>query len=227
MNRAAFFDLDGTLLRVNSGKLWFRRERAAGRLSRSVAIEAGIWLGLYGLGLMRAQTALGRAAASLAGQSEELIVHRTRDFFEEDLKQLFFPGARAAVEAHREAGDRLVLLTSSSTYLAECVKSYLNLDDVLAMRFEVDGGQFTGGIHTLCYGSAKVDVAEAYAAREDIDLARSWFYSDSITDLPMLERVGRAMVVAPDIRLSRRAKKMGWPVLDWSTSNPSEVRESA
>ena len=63
MNRAAFFDLDGTLLRVNSGKLWFQRERAAGRLSRSVAIEAGIWLSLYGLGLIRAQTALGRAAA--------------------------------------------------------------------------------------------------------------------------------------------------------------------
>ena len=227
MTRAAFFDLDGTLLSVNSGKLWFQRERAAGRLSRGVAIEAGIWLGLYGLGLMRARTALGRAAASLAGQPEELIALRTRDFFEEDLKELFFPGARAAVEAHREAGDRLVLLTSSSTYLGDCVKSYLNLDDVLAMRFEVNGGEFTGGIHTLCYGSAKVDVAEAYAAREGIDLERSWFYSDSITDRPMLERVGRAMVVAPDIRLARRAKKMGWPILDWSKSPTSEIHESA
>jgi HAD superfamily hydrolase (TIGR01490 family) len=227
VTRAAFFDLDGTLLEVNSGKLWFQRERAAGRLSRSAALEAAVWLGLYGLGLMRARTALGRAVRTLEGSSEEDIDRRSRQFFEEDLVSLFAPGGLAALKAHKEAGDRVVLLTSSSLYLGRCVQEHLGLDDILTMRFCIEGGVFTGAIDTLCYGASKVTVAEAWAEREGIDLATSWFYSDSITDLPMLERVGHARVVRPDSRLARSARKRGWPILDWNSPAGQEVSRSA
>ena len=226
MTGAAFFDLDGTLLRVNSGKLWFRRERAAGRLSRSAALEAGIWLGLYGLGLMRARTALGRAAATLAGSGEDEIDRRTRQFFEEDILSLFATGGLAAVQAHKEAGDRVVLLTSSSLYLGRCVQEHLGLDDILTMRFCVQDGLFTGGIDTLCYGVAKITVAEEWARSVGVDLDASWFYTDSITDLPMLERVGHPRVVQPDARLARKARKRGWPILDWNGTANSEVRSA-
>ena len=227
MSRAAFFDLDGTLLRVNSGKLWFRRERAQGRLPLSASVEAALWLGLYGLGLMRGQTALGRAVRGLKGTREDDIDARTRAFFDEELRDLFAPGGLAAVEAHKSAGDRVVLLTSSSVYLGRCVQDFLGLDDILTMRFVVEDGHFTGAIDTLCYGQAKVDVASAWADREGIDLDTSWFYSDSITDLPMLERVGRAMIVQPDPRLSRAARRRGWPVLDWSVPTELKVPQSA
>ena len=226
MTAAAFFDLDGTLLRVNSGKLWFQRERAAGRLSRTAALEAGIWLSLYGLGLMRARTALGRAAATLAGSCEQEIDQRTRKFFEDDILSLFAPGGLAAVEAHKNAGDRVVLLTSSSLYLGRCVQEHLDLDDILTMRFDVRDGLFTGGIETLCYGKAKITVAEEWADRQGIDLSTSWFYSDSITDFPMLDRVGHPRVVQPDPRLARRARKRGWPVLDWNSPPQPEVRRA-
>jgi HAD superfamily hydrolase (TIGR01490 family) len=226
VSAAAFFDLDGTLLRVNSGRLWFQRERAAGRLSRSAALEAGIWLSLYGLGLMRARTALGRAAATLAGSCEEEVDQRTQKFFQDDILSLFAPGGLSAVEAHKNAGDRVVLLTSSSLYLGRCVQKHLNLDDILTMRFDVRDGLFTGGIETLCYGKAKITVAEEWANRQGIDLSSSWFYSDSITDLPMLERVGHPRVVQPDARLARRARKRGWPVLDWNNPPHTEVHRA-
>jgi len=226
VSTAAFFDLDGTLLRINSGKLWFQRERAAGRLSRSAALEAGIWLSLYGLGLMRARTALGRAAATLAGSREEEVDQRTRQFFKDDILSLFAPGGLAAVQAHKNAGDRVVLLTSSSLYLGRCVQEHLDLDDILTMRFDVRDGLFTGGIETLCYGKAKITVAEEWASRQGVDLNNSWFYSDSITDLPMLERVGHPRVVQPDPRLARRARKLGWPVLDWNTAPQPEVHSA-
>ena len=226
MNRAAFFDLDGTLLRENSGKLWFRRERAAGRVSRTEALEAGFWLTLYGLGLMRAQTALGRAARTLTGTKEEDIDRRSKAFFEEELQPLFVPGGLAAIEEHKEAGDRVVLLTSSSLYLGRCVQEHLGLDDILTMRFAVQDGVFTGDIDTLCYGPSKVTLAEAWSEQEGVDLSRSYFYTDSITDLPMLERVGHAMVVQPDPRLARSARKRGWPILDWNSSSPREISES-
>lgn len=221
--RAAFFDLDRTLLSVNSGSLWFRRERAEGRLPLSQAVEAGLWMGLYGVGLLRAGTALGRAARTVAGQSEAELEARTRRFFAEDVVPSFAPGGLAAVEAHRDAGDTIVLLTSSSLYLSRCVQERLALDDILCMRLGVSGGKFTGEIDQLCFGAAKVTVAQAWAEPRGIDLANCWFYSDSITDLPMLERVGRAMVVHPDPRLGRVARKRGWPVLDWSGRNEREA----
>ncbi|MEE2828328.1 MAG: haloacid dehalogenase-like hydrolase, partial [Myxococcota bacterium] len=128
-------------------------------------------------------------------------------------------------QAHKQAGDRVVLLTSSSLYLGRCVQQHLELDDILTMRFGVEEGFFTGSIETFCYGRGKVTVAEEWAGRQGIDLATAWFYSDSITDLPMLERVGRAMVVQPDVRLSRVARKRGWPILDWEDAPPRETED--
>jgi phosphoserine phosphatase len=91
---------------------------------------------------------------------------------------------------------------------------------------------FAKSLHTFFSLSAtssasKVTVAEAWAEREGIDLATSWFYSDSITDLPMLERVGHARVVRPDSRLARSARKRGWPILDWNSPAGQEVSRSA
>jgi len=221
--RAAFFDLDRTLLSVNSGSLWFRRERAEGRLPLHQAVEAGMWMTLYGVGLLRAGTALGRAVRTVAGQSEEELEARTRRFFHEDVAKSFTPGGLQAVQAHREAGDKLVLLTSSSLYLSRCVQERLALDDILCMRLGVSGGKFTGEIDQLCFGASKVTTAERWAEPHGIDLATCWFYTDSITDLPMLERVGRPMVVQPDPRLGRVARKRGWPVLDWTTTPQMEA----
>ena len=151
MKRAAFFDLDRTLLLKNSGKLWFRRERAEGRIRLHQALEAGAWLGLSELGLLRAHTALDRAVRGLRGQSEEDIADRTRRFFDEEIGPIFAPGGLAAVEAHKAVGDPVVLLTSSSNYLGHMVQEHLGLEDVLSMRFEVEDGIFTGRIEQLCY----------------------------------------------------------------------------
>jgi phosphoserine phosphatase len=90
-------------------------------------------------------------------------------------------------------------------------------DDFLANDFHTgDDGALVGTFHTpLCYGSGKVAHAERWASDRAVDLDSSFFYTDSYSDLPMLERVGEPRVVAPDPRLAREAKKRGWPVLDW------------
>ena len=214
--RAAFFDLDRTLLGVNSARLWFRRERAAGRIRRRQMVEAGVWLGLYRSGLLGARKALTRAVRTLEGKSEAELVAQTRRFYEDEIVDAFAPGGLAAVAAHQRAGDPVVLLTSASLYLSRLVQEELGLDDILCMRMEVEGGRFTGRIEDLCYGEGKVRAAEQWAAGRDVDLDACWFYTDSFTDLPMLERVGRPMVVSPDPRLARIANKRGWPILDWS-----------
>ena len=225
MGRAAFFDLDRTLLRVNSGRLWFRRERSAGRLPMRHAVEARVWLGLYGAGLLGARKALTRAVRTLVGRSEAELEAETRRFFEDELVGSFAPGGLAAVAAHKRAGDPVVLLTSASLYLSRCVQEHLELNDILCLRMEVEGGRFTGRIDDICYGEGKVAAAEGWARDHEVDLESCWFYTDSFTDLPMLERVGRAMVVSPDPRLTRIAKKRGWPILDWSRTDDDPGKE--
>jgi phosphoserine phosphatase len=85
----------------------------------------------------------------------------------------------------------------------------LGLDDVLCNRFEVDEtGAHTGRpVGTLCFGAGKLDYAEVYAGDRGVSLADCWFYTDSFSDLPVLERVGHPVVVNPDPRLRREAER--------------------
>ena len=89
---------------------------------------------------------------------------------------------------------------------------------MLSSRLEVDpaSGVFTGKPAALCFGHHKVRLAEAWSAEHGVDLAQSTFYSDSYNDLPMLERVGRAIAINPDARLRRHARRRGWPVIEWA-----------
>ena len=89
-------------------------------------------------------------------------------------------------------------------------------DAVLCSRLEVADGRFTGKLASLCFGRHKVRIAEDWAKARGVDLDRSWFYSDSYNDLPMLSRVGTAIVVNPDGRLQRHARQRHWRIERWS-----------
>ncbi|MCP3105433.1 HAD family phosphatase [Myxococcus sp. K15C18031901] len=213
----AFFDLDKTLIAANSGALWVRRERALGHVTRLQALHAGLWLARYHLGLVPMQAALARLLTRLAGLPAAPIHRRMAAFYAETVRTLYRPGALAAVEAHRRAGDRLVLLTSSTEDLSDLVARELHLDGVLCNHLEVDArGQHTGRpLGVICFGEGKRTLAQAYASEWGVALSACAFYSDSYSDLPTLEVVGQPVAVHPDHRLAREARKRGWPVVDW------------
>lgn len=218
--QAAFFDMDKTLLTVNSGRLWLRRERRLGRLSLRLAIKGALYLGLYRLGTIDMERAMTEALSTVAGHEEATLRRWTHEWFWEDVAPHTAPGAAAVIDAHRAAGHPLVLLTSSSPYASECAVEHFGLDAFLCTVYRVENGLFTGQFEPpLCFGAGKVAKAEAFAREHDIDLDRSWFYTDSSTDLPMLERVGNPRPVHPDPRLSRVARAKGWPTLDWTKAN--------
>lgn len=213
---AAFFDLDGTLLAVNSGRLWLSHERAHRRLTAQDAAKGLAYLVAYKLGLVDVRMALGLAAAALRGRPEREFEESVHRWYEEHVRPLRAPLADRAIERHRAAGHRLVLLTTSTVYQAAIAARDFGLDDHLGTRFAVADGRFTGAlVHPVPFGRGKVELAEEYAAREGISLEHSYFYSDSITDLPMLERVGHPRIVNPDPRLALVAKLRSFPVLDW------------
>jgi HAD superfamily hydrolase (TIGR01490 family) len=213
----AFFDLDKTLLAVNSATLWIRREVAQGHLTRLQALRASLWVARYHLGFVSVQDAVLAAISHLAGTPAQALQERTTRFYEEQVRTLYRPGALRALEEHRGAGDRLVLLTSSSGYLSEHVARELRLDAILCNRFEVD----ERGLHTgrplgaVCFGAGKRTHAEAYAREAGVSLSACSFYTDSYSDLPVMEVVGRPVAVHPDYRLRREAVRRGWRVVDW------------
>ncbi len=111
----------------------------------------------------------------------------------------------------------LAILSTSPTYVTRPIAQMLGIDEVISTQFEVREGCFTGRLMgPACVGKGKVHWAEDLGTRLDVDLGQSWFYTDSYTDMPMLERVGNRVIVNPDPRLRRVAKRRGWPVQDWS-----------
>jgi HAD superfamily hydrolase (TIGR01490 family) len=213
---AAFFDLDGTLLTANSARLWLRRERRLRHVTGWQVARAALCIGGYRLGVLDMESTLRAALVTIRGLVEDDVRAATREWWRDEVRPFVAPGAAPVLDAHRRSGDLLVLLTSSSRYAAEMAREEFGLDATLFQGYEVRDGRFTGEpLLPICFGPGKVVAAERWARANGVDLARSSFYSDSSTDVPMLERVGRPFAVHPDPRLRLLARARGWPILDW------------
>lgn len=213
---AALFDLDRTLLDCNSGRLWVTHEWRQGRIGWRDAAWASWWLARYTLGVADGmEQVFETAVASFEGVEESLVRERTRVWFDEECAPRLRPGARDALEAHRAAGDRLVLATSSTLYSALAAQQHWGFDDLVCTRMEVADGRFTGAIEALAYGDAKLHACVSWAEESGISLDDCTFYTDSITDLSLLEAVGRPVAVNPDVKLARVAEARRWTTEDW------------
>ncbi len=217
----ALFDLDWTLLDVNSGRLWVRAEWRAGRLRLREVAWASWWLARYSLGFASGLDAVFEAAVQgLEGQSEAELEARVEAWFQAEVRRHLRPGARAALSRHRERGDRLVIATSGTTYAARAAAAAFGLDAFVSTELEVDEGRlFTGRIATLAVGAGKRLAVEAWAEREGERLDDATFYTDSYTDLALLERVAHPVAVHPDRKLRRVARARGWPIAHWGQSS--------
>lgn len=215
----AFFDLDRTLIDCNSGRLWVQSEWSAGRLGLREVAWASWWMVRYSLGHDGGmEEAFARAVATLEDSEEQSFADLTDQWFAERVQERLRPGAAAALARHREAGDRTVVATSGTIYAARAAQRAFGLDDAIGTVLEVEQGRFTGRIAGMGYGAAKRTLVEDWAAREGVDLADCAFYTDSISDLPLLEAVGQPVIVHPDSGLSRVARERGWQVVEWGTS---------
>jgi HAD superfamily hydrolase (TIGR01490 family) len=215
---AAFFDMDKTLLRCNTGERWVRFLRRRGEIDLYAMLRAFGWLLEYKLAIIDMPQVTARVVAGMAGTSEADMVAKARSWVESEILDEIAPSARQAIDRHRAQGHEITILSTSTPYVTEPLARALGLDPakVLCTRLQVEGGRFTGRVvEPICYGRGKVHWAEEFAAHHGVDLDESWFYTDSYSDLPMLERVGRRVIVNPDPRLLRHARRAGWPIERW------------
>lgn len=216
MTAAAFFDMDRTLLCVDSGMSWTRFLYKRGELPRAMVAKAIYWSMLYKLAVLDMETVFARLALTVAGDLETDMIAKCDVWYRDHVAAYIAPAARVAVEHHRQLGHTVVLATGSTIYAARPVARGVAIEHVLASELEVDAsGTFTGRARAYCFGEHKVTLARAWAEREGVDLAESYFYSDSYNDLPMLSAVGTAIAVNPDARLGRHARRRGWAIQHW------------
>lgn len=214
--RAALFDLDRTLVRVNTTSLYVRYQRDAGLATWRDSVRMAVWLARYTVGLIDAQAVAEKALAAFAGQSEATMIEDCVKCYAKYIREHVSELGRAAVAKHRAAGDLVAIVTGTTPYAAEPVARELGIEHIVCTRLEVSEGLFTGKVHKpLAYAHGKVTLTEQLAEQLGFALADSAFYTDSITDLPLLERVRQPVAVNPDPRLRRIAARRGWPIEIW------------
>lgn len=216
MTIAALFDMDNTLLRVDTGMSWTKFLYRRGELPPKMVAKAVYWSTLYKLAVLDMEAVFTKLCLDLEGDSEDEMIAKCAVWYQEHIAREIAPAARVAVDYHRAQGHLVVLATGSTCYAARPVAAGVGIEHVLSSELEVERGAFTGRPSALCFGHHKVALAERWAERHGVDLAASYFYSDSYNDLPMLQRVGTAIAVNPDTRLRRHARARGWPVQQWS-----------
>jgi HAD superfamily hydrolase (TIGR01490 family) len=145
------------------------------------------------------------------GWDHQRVSELVRETLEQVITPVIYAEALDLIEDHKRAGHKTVIISSSPIETVQAIGEHLGVDDVIATRARLDqSGRYTGELEFYAYGPHKADAIREMAVKEGIDLARSYGYSDSITDLPMLELVGNPVAVNPDRELARVAREREW-----------------
>jgi HAD superfamily hydrolase (TIGR01490 family) len=214
---AAFFDLDKTLMAGSSGMQFARVATSQGIVRRrqlvSWAVEH-LRYRLRGTTDERTVEVLKIARELIKGVPAKTIARMEPEVMAEILPRVF-PQMLAEVHAHQDAGRPAFIVSAASNDIVESLARVLGMEGGIGTRYEVDAeGDFTGRLDgPFVYGPGKVEAMEAFAAEHDIDLAESYAYSDSLSDLPMLRAVGNPVAVNPDPPLALLARQEEWQTL--------------
>ncbi len=209
----AFFDLDKTLIAENSGSLYMRYRYERGEIS-GVDLLKGLGAYLqYKLGMLDIRNWTKNMMVQFRGQSEAELEEQANEWFEESVVQTIYPEAEKLVREHESAGHVVAIVSGATKFVVRPLARRLGISHFLYTRLEVEEGRFTGRVvEPICFEEGKIYWLQQFIEEHGIDLARSYFYTDSITDLPVLDIVGHPVATNPDLFLYREAVRRRWPV---------------
>ncbi|MBH1934871.1 HAD family hydrolase [Streptomyces sp. AV19] len=216
---AAFFDLDKTVIAKSSTLTFGKSFYQGGLINRRAALRTAYTQFVFLLGGADHEQ-MERMRKYLSDLCRGWNVHQVREIVAETLHELIDPiiydEAASLIEEHHAAGRDVVIVSTSGAEVVEPIGRLLGADRVVATRMVVEDGVFTGEVEYYAYGPTKAEAVRELAASEGYDLSGCYAYSDSATDLPMLESVGHPHAVNPDRALRREAAARDWPVLTFS-----------
>ncbi|NLT55068.1 MAG: HAD family hydrolase [Actinomycetales bacterium] len=216
---AAFFDLDKTIIARSSAFAFSRPFYAGGLITRRAVLRSAYAHFLYLAGGAD-HDQIERMRRYLSELCTGWDVQQVRDIVAETLERIIQPAvyreATALIAEHHEAGRDVVIVSTSGSEVVEPIGTLLGADRVIATQMIIEDGRYTGEIAFYAYAEQKAVAIRELAEREGYDLADCYAYTDSMTDVPMLEAVGHPHAVNPDKALRRLAVAREWTVLDFT-----------
>lgn len=221
-NPLAIFDLDHTLLAGDSDYLW-------GRFLVEKGLVDGDWYDRenqryydeYRHGTLDIFEFLAFALRPLAEHALPTLQALHREYMQTKILPIVPHEARALLQQHRDQGHTLLIITATNRFITAPIAEELGVDNLLATDPEMAGGKYTGRVAGIpCFREGKVQRLEQWLRQQGLNLATSWFYSDSHNDLPLLERVTHPVAVNPDETLETHAQAKQWPILRFTGHKP-------
>ena len=211
----ALFDLDNTLLGGDSDYLWGRFLVEQGIVDgEAYERQNQHFYDQYKAGELDIQEFLAFSLRPLAEHPPERLHAWREQFVTRLIDPIILPDARALVERHRARGDTPVIITATNRFVTAPIAARFGIEHLIATEVETDGERYTGRSFGIpCFQGGKVQRLQQWLGEQDGDLTGSWFYSDSLNDLPLLERVANPVAVDPDDTLAHAARARGWPVI--------------
>jgi HAD superfamily hydrolase (TIGR01490 family) len=224
---AAFFDLDKTVISRSSTLAFGRLFYQYGLISRGAALRCltgHLAYRMAGASHGQMERARDWAAELCCGWPVDRVREIVARHLDELIVPYIYPEARALIAAHQAAGRDVIIVSTSGHEVVDPIARLLGADAVIATRMGVESGRYTGRLEFYAYGEAKAARIRDLAAARGYRLRDCHAYSDSATDLPLLEAVGHPHAVNPDRILRRVARQRGWPVLKFTGASNRPLR---
>lgn len=216
LKNICFFDMDGTLIAGNSGVSFMRYSYARGKTNLWRVGKSIVNYLRYRYNLLNMDKAYRQSLRPLIGVKEEELIKFCYEWFRERVEKLIYPEIIEIIRQHQKNGELTVIISNSTTYAIKPLAEHLGIPHVLGTILQVQDGRFTGNyIAPLCFGQGKIFWAKKMMQKLNSNFGLATFYTDSITDLPLLELVENPQIVNPDPRLRSLAKRRGWPLRDF------------
>nr|WP_304349110.1 HAD family hydrolase [Corynebacterium frankenforstense] len=220
---AAFFDLDKTVIATSSTFAFGREFMHKGLISPVEALQmtlAKTNFMISGMSAEQMDSTRDQLTSLIAGWSVEEVRQITEETLHSVLVPTIYAEARELIRFHQLAGHDVVIVSASAADLVRPIAAELGVTDVVATELEVRDGCYTGEILSYNKGEAKGEALAELARRRNYDLSASYAYSDSVTDLPMLQAVGKPVAVNPDRALKKHALAEGWEIRAFKDPEP-------
>lgn len=211
----AIFDLDNTLLDLDSDHAWGEFLIEQGAVDAATYRDANErFYQQYQDGTLDIMAYLALALKPLAENTPEQLAAWHQQFMASKIEPHILTRGEELLARHRAKGDRLLIITATNRFITGPIAERLGVDDLIAVEPEIEAGHYTGRVvGTPSFREGKVERLDAWLAEEDVTLDGAWFYSDSHNDLPLLERVDHPVAVDPDDALREAAMQRGWRIL--------------
>lgn len=220
----AIFDLDNTLLAGDSDYLWGQFLLEQGLVDEQHQQENQRFYDEYEAGTLDIMEFLRFCLKPLTQHSMAQLNELHKKFMTEKIAPILQPSAKALIDKHRQQGDYLLIITATNLFITAPIAQTLDVDDIIATLPAMQDGVYTGDVEGVpSFKEGKVTRLKSWLELNKMDLAGSYFYSDSHNDLPLLEMVEHPVAVDADPTLLNHAKNRGWPTLSLRSISDSKV----